>query len=206
MFVLDSAKARIIALVMTAATAIPLVPRARADITPPKSAALQVLEAKAPKKIKKKKTVKHEPKAVAEPRPQTRPVLAFGPKPVFPKMDKSLKKDEALKLILATARKQLGKPYRYGAVGPSSFDCSGFTMYVWRRVGVSLPHSSRGQYGSLPHVPMSKARLGDLVYSPGHIGLYIGDGKMIHAPQSGEHVEVAPLHSNVAGVARPAYS
>jgi cell wall-associated NlpC family hydrolase len=205
MFVLDGAKARIIALAMAAATAIPLFPNARADVTPPKAAAPQIVEAKAPKKPKKKKTAAL-PKAVAKPKPQAKPVVAFGPKPVFPKLDKKLMKDKALKVVLATARKQLGKPYHYGSAGPSTFDCSGLTMYVWRHVGVSLPHSSRGQYGSLPHVPKSKARLGDLVYSPGHIGLYIGDGKMIHAPQSGDHVEVAPLHSNVTGFARPAYN
>ena len=205
MFVLDGAKARIIALAMAAATAIPLFPKAKADVVPPKSAAPQVAEAKAPKKTKKKKSASL-PKSVTKPKPQTQPVLAFGPKPVFPKIDKSIMKEKALKVVLATARKQLGKPYRYGAAGPSSFDCSGFTMFVWRHVGVSLPHSSGGQYGSLPHVPMSKARVGDLVYSPGHIGLYIGDGKMIHAPQTGEYVEIAPLHSNVTGVARPAYS
>ncbi len=205
MFVLDGAKARIAALVLAAATAIPLFPKAKADVAAPKAAAPQIVEPKAPKKPKKKNTFAPDPKSVTKPKPQKKPVLAFGPMPVFPKLDPKMMKDKALKIVMATARKQLGKPYRYGAAGPSSFDCSGFTMFVWRHVGVSLPHSSRGQYGSLPHVPMAKARVGDLVYSPGHIGMYIGDGKMIHSPQSGEHVEVAPLHSNVVGVARPAY-
>jgi cell wall-associated NlpC family hydrolase len=204
MFVLDGAKARIIALAMAAATAVPLFPRAQADITPPKAAAPPLVEIKDTKKTKKKKTT-HEPKSVSTPRPRTKPVLAFGPKPIFPKLDKSQMKEKALKFVLATARKQLGKPYRYGSTGPSSFDCSGFTMYVWRSVGVSLPRTSGSQYGALPHVPKSKARLGDLVYSPGHIGLYIGDGQMIHSPHSGRHVEVAPLHSNVVGFARPSY-
>jgi cell wall-associated NlpC family hydrolase len=207
MFVLDGAKARIAALTLAAATAVPLFPRAQADVTPtpPKAAAPAVVEPKAPKKVKKKKATAEEPKKDAKSKLLPRPVLAFGPKPVLPKIDPKLMKEKALKVVLATARKQLGKPYRYGASGPSSFDCSGFTMFVWRHVGVSLPHSSRGQYGSLPHVARTKARLGDLVYSPGHIGLYIGDGKMIHSPQTGEHVEVAPLHSNVVGFARPAY-
>ena len=204
MFVLDGAKARIVALTLAAATAVPLFPNAKADVTPPKAAAPVVAEAKAVKKAKKKKTVTHEPKK-DKPKLFARPVLAFGPKPVLPKIDPSLMKEKALKLVLATARKQLGKPYRYGSTGPSTFDCSGFTMFVWRAAGVSIPRTSGSQYGSLPHVPMKKARVGDLVYSPGHIGLYIGDGKMIHSPHSGRTVEVAPLHSNVVGVARPAF-
>lgn len=205
MFVLDGAKARIVALTLAAATAVPLFPNAKADVNPPKAAAPVTVETKAPKKTNKKKKVVNEAKKVDRAELLPRPVLSFGPKPVLPKIDPSLLKEKALKLVLQTARKQLGKPYRYGSTGPSSFDCSGFTMYVWRRVGVSLPRTSGSQYGSLPHVPMKKARVGDIVYSPGHVGLYIGDGQMIHSPHSGEHVEVAPLHSNVVGFARPAY-
>lgn len=202
MFVLDGAKARIIALAMAAATAVPLFPRAHADLATPKADAQQITEGK-PKKTKKKRSAPIEPKWNDVADPKARPVLTFGPKPMLPKMDKATMKRKALKVVLATAREQLGKPYRYGATGPSSFDCSGFTMYVWRHVGVQLPRSSGAQYGALPHVPKAKARLGDLVYSPGHIGLYIGDGKMIHSPHSGEHVEVSPIHSNVVGFARP---
>jgi peptidoglycan DL-endopeptidase CwlO len=203
MFVLDGAKARIVALTLAAATAVPLFPNAKADITPPKADAPVVAEAKALKKPKKKKTLTDEPKK-DKPKLLARPVLAFGPKPVLPKIDPKLTREKRLKVVLATARKQLGKPYRYGSTGPSSFDCSGFTMFVWRAAGVSIPRTSGAQYGSLPHVPLSKARVGDLVYSPGHIGLYIGDGKMIHSPQSGDHVKVSPLHSNLRGLARPA--
>lgn len=205
MFVLDGAKARIIALLMAAATAVPLFPKAKADVQPLKAAAPQIAETKAPKKTKKKKATAALPKAVTQPQPQTKPVLAFGPKPVFPKIDPKMMKDKALKIVMSTARKQLGKPYRYGAAGPSSFDCSGFTMFVWRHVGVHMPHSSRAQYGMFPKVSRAKARVGDLVYSPGHIGLYIGDGKMIHSPETGDHVKISPLHSNMVGLARPAY-
>jgi cell wall-associated NlpC family hydrolase len=106
-------------------------------------------------------------------------------------------------LAVATAREQLGKPYRWGAVGPSSFDCSGLTRFAWAAAGVSLPHSSRGQYASLHGVPLDKMKPGDIIYSPGHVGVYIGKGKMIHAPQSGKRVEVAPLHGNVVGAGRP---
>ena len=200
MFVLDGAKARIGALVMVAVTAVPLFPHAKAKIQAPK-ALPRVVEADAPqRKAKKKKPAPaHHTKESAK--PTVRPI-AWGPKPVLHETG-SQKFVDPLKLVIAMARKQLGKPYHYGSSGPSSFDCSGFTMFVWRGAGVTLPHSSRGQYNSLPHVPLSKAKPGDLVYSPGHIGLYIGDGKMIHAPQTGQHVEISPLHSNVVGAVRP---
>jgi cell wall-associated NlpC family hydrolase len=203
MFVLDGRKARVAALALAAVTAIPLFPRAKAsEASVVKAAAPVVFEVQPVKKSKKKKPV-----VAAKPKPATKtvtkPVIAWGPKPVFHDPVTKLTKQAALKLVIATARKQLGKPYHYGSAGPSSFDCSGLTMFVWHRAGVSLPHSSRGQYSSLPHVPRSKAKPGDLVYSPGHIGLYIGDGKMIHAPQSGRTVEIAPLHGNTVGIARP---
>jgi peptidoglycan DL-endopeptidase CwlO len=200
MFVLDGAKARIVALVMTAVTAVPLFPHANAETQTPKAAPPQVVEAKVVKKTKKKKADEHHATKHYEKSKNASRSIAWGPKPILSSATKIV---DPLKLVLATARKQLGKPYHYGSAGPSSFDCSGFTMYVWRSAGVYLPHSSSGQFGSLPSVPLSKARPGDLVYSPGHIGLYIGDGKMIHAPQTGQNVEIAPLHSNVVGAVRP---
>ena len=106
-------------------------------------------------------------------------------------------------IAVATARSLIGTPYRYGGTTPRGFDCSGFTSYVWRKAGVSLPHSSSGQYASLPHVPRSAARAGDIVYSSGHVGLYIGGGQMIHSPQTGDHVKVSPIHARTIGFARP---
>jgi cell wall-associated NlpC family hydrolase len=111
----------------------------------------------------------------------------------------------AIEIVLAMARRQLGKPYVYGSAGPGTFDCSGLTMFVWGHAGVDLPHNAAAQYASMRHVAPKDIRPGDLVFSGGlgHVGLYIGDGKMIHAPHSGARVEVAPLHSNLAGVGRP---
>jgi cell wall-associated NlpC family hydrolase len=87
------------------------------------------------------------------------------------------------------------------------FDCSGLTKYAWGRAGVGMPHQSGAQFGSFPHVSQSEVQPGDLVfyYSPiGHVGIYIGNGQMIHAPHTGDVVKVATVHWNkVVGVARP---
>jgi cell wall-associated NlpC family hydrolase len=105
------------------------------------------------------------------------------------------------------ARRQLGKPYAYGSAGPGTFDCSGLTMFVWSHAGVELPHNAAAQYDSIRHVAMKDLRPGDLVFSGrggiGHVGIYIGGGRMIHAPHSGARVEVAPLRSNLIGAGRP---
>jgi cell wall-associated NlpC family hydrolase len=107
-----------------------------------------------------------------------------------------------------TAKAQLGKPYRYAAAGPDEFDCSGLTMYAWAAAGVSLPHSSRAQYASLPHVPMEAMAPGDLVFygSPiHHVGMYLGGGSYIHAPQTGDVVKISSVYrDDFAGAARPA--
>ncbi len=108
---------------------------------------------------------------------------------------------------VAAAASQIGKPYRWGAAGPGAYDCSGLTMWAWGRAGVSLPHSSKAQYSSLPHVSLSQLAPGDLVFygSPiHHVGIYKGGGVMIHAPQSGETVrEESIYYSRPVGAARP---
>lgn len=106
-----------------------------------------------------------------------------------------------------TARAQLGKPYEWGAGGPGSFDCSGLTSYAWAAAGVSLPHSSRAQYSSLPHVARSQIQPGDLLFygSPiHHVGIYEGGGIMINAPETGENVRRDSIsRSDYVGAARP---
>jgi cell wall-associated NlpC family hydrolase len=106
------------------------------------------------------------------------------------------------------ARGQLGVPYVYATSNPGvSFDCSGLTMYAWGVAGVGLPHQSRQQYASIPHISSSQAQPGDLIffYSPiSHVGVYIGGGQMIDAPNSGSVVRVATVNwGNVTGVGRP---
>lgn len=111
------------------------------------------------------------------------------------------------KIAVETAYAQLGKPYRWGASGPDSFDCSGLTMYSWRKAGVSLPHSSRAQYSATKRVAREALQPGDLVFfgSPiHHVGIYVGDGKMIHSPESGENVRVWTIsRRDYAGAGRP---
>ncbi|RBY95559.1 NlpC/P60 family protein [Blastococcus sp. TF02-8] len=97
-----------------------------------------------------------------------------------------------------TALAQVGDPYVWGAGGPDAFDCSGLTSYAYAAAGVSLPHSSKSQ--SQMGMPVSRGELqpGDLVffYSPvSHVGMYIGNGQMVHASTSGQPVKVASLDS-----------
>jgi peptidoglycan DL-endopeptidase CwlO len=110
-------------------------------------------------------------------------------------------------VAVKTAYAQLGDPYVWGAAGPSSFDCSGLTMYSWNAAGVSLPHSSSAQYGSVQHVAISDLQPGDLVfyYSPiSHVGIYIGGGRIIDAPYPGLSVHISGLYSMpLAGAGRP---
>jgi cell wall-associated NlpC family hydrolase len=111
------------------------------------------------------------------------------------------------KIALEYAMNQLGDPYVWGADGPSSFDCSGLTMAAWRQAGVSLSHSSSGQYDEGQHVSKSELEPGDLVfyYSPiHHVAIYAGGGRIIHAPHEGASVEYADLDSMpYAGANRP---
>jgi cell wall-associated NlpC family hydrolase len=115
--------------------------------------------------------------------------------------------DDRAQVAVDTALAQLGKPYRYAADGPDSFDCSGLTMYAWAAAGVSLPHSSRAQYAGLPHVAMDALVPGDLVFygSPiHHVGLYVGDGRYVHAPQTGDVVKISSIYrDDYTGAARP---
>jgi cell wall-associated NlpC family hydrolase len=108
---------------------------------------------------------------------------------------------------LAFARAQLGKPYRYASAGPSAYDCSGLTYAAWKSVGVSLPRSSRSQYGAGSYVSRSNLQPGDLVffYSPiSHVALYAGNGQIIHAPRPGKVVEYTSMsYMPYAGAKRP---
>jgi len=110
-------------------------------------------------------------------------------------------------VAVETALAQVGDPYVYGAAGPDSFDCSGLTMFSWAAAGVSLSHSSSIQSGQGVPVSMSDIAPGDLVfyYSPiSHVGMYIGNGLIVHAANPGAGVRVAALYSMpYVGAVRP---
>jgi cell wall-associated NlpC family hydrolase len=110
-------------------------------------------------------------------------------------------------IAIQYAMAQVGDSYVYGAAGPSSFDCSGLTMMAWGQAGVGLPHSSGAQYSSGPHVSASDLQPGDLVfyYSPiSHVGMYIGNGLIVHAANPGSGVLVSDLYSMpYVGAVRP---
>lgn len=109
--------------------------------------------------------------------------------------------------VVEIAKRYLGAPYRWGAAGPNSFDCSGFTMFVYKQVGVSLPHSSRAQINVGQRVSKSDLKPGDLVFfgSPiHHVGIYVGGGMYIHAPHTGDVVKISPLNrGDFSGACRP---
>ncbi|WP_031017234.1 C40 family peptidase [Streptomyces sp. NRRL S-1314] len=112
---------------------------------------------------------------------------------------------------LAFARAQIGKPYVWGATGPGSYDCSGLTQAAWKAAGVSLPRTTYDQVNAGTTVPVSQAQPGDLVFfydDVTHVGLYIGNGMMIHAPKPGAYVREESVYydgeSAIHSIVRPA--
>jgi cell wall-associated NlpC family hydrolase len=111
-------------------------------------------------------------------------------------------------LAVQAALAQQGVPYRYATSSPGvGFDCSGLTAYAWAQAGVGLPHQSRAQFASVPHVPKESAQAGDLLffYSPiSHVSIYLGNGMQVHAPNTGKTVTVGAVNwGKVVGVGRP---
>jgi cell wall-associated NlpC family hydrolase len=108
--------------------------------------------------------------------------------------------------VVRYALAQQGEPYVFGAAGPNSWDCSGLTEMAWAQVGVALPHSSSQQYYQIKHVSKANLQLGDLVFFYGldHVGVYIGNNEVVHAPTPGDVVKVTSLnYMPYAGAGRP---
>ncbi len=105
--------------------------------------------------------------------------------------------------VIETAKKYLGRPYVYGASGPNAFDCSGFTSYVFRLHGYNLNRTAAGQYSNGTYVAKSDLIPGDLVmFARGyinHVGIYIGDGMMIHAENAGTGVCISNINTGYYG-------
>ena len=113
---------------------------------------------------------------------------------------------------IAAAWTRKGMSYVWGATGPTTFDCSGLTQWAYAQAGISIPRTSRQQYAGLPKVPLDQLRPGDLVfYASGsdpssihHVALYLGDGKVLHAPHTGDVVrEAGVAMSGIFGAVRP---
>jgi cell wall-associated NlpC family hydrolase len=133
------------------------------------------------------------------PASSARPVRAVVPvkspaRFVLPKRPKPM---SIAQRAVSLARTQLGVPYQWGGASPSGFDCSGLVMWVYGRLGLSLPHNAAALFGVGRPVARRALRPGDLLFFSGlgHVGMYIGRGRMIHAPQSGQTVEIQALSS-----------
>ncbi|MFD2764029.1 C40 family peptidase [Micromonospora eburnea] len=113
----------------------------------------------------------------------------------------------AARTAIKTACAQVGDPYVWGATGPNAFDCSGLTQYAYKAAGISLTHFTGAQWKEGKAVSRSEARPGDLVFFYSdlhHVGLYLGDGLMVHAPRTGKPVQVTQIsYMPVAGFRRP---
>jgi len=115
---------------------------------------------------------------------------------------------------LATATKALnyaaskrGAPYQYGAVGPTRFDCSGLTKWVYARAGRTLPRTVAQQYAATIRVSKASRRAGDLVFflsggRPYHMGIYAGSGRVWHAPKTGDHVKLSTIWTSAVAYGR----
>ncbi|WAU05320.1 NlpC/P60 family protein [Streptomyces nigrescens] len=121
--------------------------------------------------------------------------------------DISNKASAAGKKAISFATAQLGKDYVWGAEGPDTFDCSGLTLRAWQAGGRTIPRTSQEQWRQLPRVGLRDMRPGDLIIyfsDASHVGMYLGDGAMVHAPRPGRQVTITGAGSMpILGVVRP---
>jgi cell wall-associated NlpC family hydrolase len=102
-------------------------------------------------------------------------------------------------VVVETARQQVGVPYRYGGESPRGFDCSGLVHYAYLSAGIEVPRTTVEQLRGARRIPLAELRPGDVLFfrvAPpkiSHVGLYVGDGRFVHAPSSGRQVSYASL-------------
>lgn len=134
--------------------------------------------------------------------PVTLPAVASAAAPTPPAVPET-----PAQRAVVVAMGQIGKPYRFGGLGPSTFDCSGLTKYAYGLVGIQLPHSAAGQYHSGTRIARGQLQPGDLIFwrGLGHVGIYVGGGRMVHAPATGLLVTIASIdQGGFYGAVRPA--
>lgn len=115
--------------------------------------------------------------------------------------------DARAAIAVAFVKAQVGKPYLWATAGPHTYDCSGLTMAAWGKAGVNMEHGSRSQYASFPKVSRAQLQPGDLVFyysDMHHVGMYVGDGMIVHAANPSIPISYAPIDSMpVMGYVRP---
>lgn len=130
------------------------------------------------------------PAAAPTPTPPPRPAPPPAPAP----------RPDRPRVVVDFALAQVGKPYVWAAAGPRAYDCSGLTLAAYRQVGVNLPHYTGAQLERGRAVSRGELRPGDLVFpSYEHVGIYIGGGRMVHAPKPGDRVKVGSVYAFYAG-------
>jgi peptidoglycan DL-endopeptidase CwlO len=105
----------------------------------------------------------------------------------------------SLAVVVNFALSQVGKPYVWGAAGPGAYDCSGLVMASFARIGIQLPHNSEAIAARGRYVPKSQWRAGTVLHWPGHVAIYLGGGRMVHAPHQGVPVSVADVNGSPTG-------
>lgn len=115
--------------------------------------------------------------------------------PVVAQPEAQLQSGDRRAQVLAVAQQYTGIMYRWGGTTPAGFDCSGYTQFVFRHVGVNLPRTSSAQSRVGTRVSAAAAQPGDLIYKPGHIGIYAGNGMMYHSPRTGKPSQLAKVYS-----------
>ncbi|WP_176611286.1 C40 family peptidase [Actinomadura sp. WMMB 499] len=123
---------------------------------------------------------------------------------------KQEKQEDQARKAVRFAKKQIGKPYRWGAEGPNAYDCSGLVMAAWRKAGVKIPRVTHAQYRRIDRkVKLKNLKKGDLIFfrNRGHVGMYVGNDRYLHAPNSGSRVRINKLTKSrkkqFAGAVRP---
>ncbi|WP_128976034.1 NlpC/P60 family protein [Streptomyces roseicoloratus] len=179
-----------------------------ARLTAEEKARLAELERKREAEARRKAEERAKAEAERRRREATRPTPAPTPTPTTPPPTGGSSYAAKAAEALAFARAQIGKPYVWGATGPSSYDCSGLTQASWRAADVDLPRTTWDQVKVGTRVATADLLPGDLVFfydDISHVGIYIGDGRMIHAPKPGAYVrEESIYYMPIYGSVRPA--